>query len=492
MGLRRWFPAFAARAARTTTLAPVVAGAVASVLAFVLACVLANPARAAPHGPFLKAPYVQSLHADSVEVRLELDPPAGAVLEISQISPAPSSARSIEQPDVQASHVFHVDKLAPLTRYDYFVRAGGAVSGKGTFTTAPRESSPGDAASFKFLVYGDTRSDDAAHAVLVRALLQAPGDFIVNTGDFVERGGSARDWQTFFDIEGPLLRDRCVFACVGNHELFDDAAGAAYARYFGPSNGKLYGTFRWSNARFFLLNAFHSWTGGEEREWLTRELEHADTEPDLAWRIVVVHQGPFSAGIHGASLDLRAAKIPELLSLHKVDLVVSGHDHIYERGLATAPSYDLRYVVSGGGGAPLYRDITPLASTRKVEAAYHVIEAEVTESAVNLVARRADGSILERCGFTHSPGWTCDGAKLASPGAGSLAATGSPPPAASLARSTAPQGKPGATDPASPRCACRAVGASTARRAPAAALAIAGLLGVAVAIRRARRTRRPR
>src|SRR5262249_46014480 len=144
----------------------------------------------------------------------------------------------------------------------------------GSFTTAPAQSST---APFTFLVYGDNRTDGSSHAAVVRAMLGRPSDFLVHTGDFVEDGRELADWQTFFDIEGPLLRDRAVFSCVGNHELLE-AMGASYARYFGPpapddaQAPPLYRTFRWANARFFMLNGSDTWTDGPEAAWLKKEL----------------------------------------------------------------------------------------------------------------------------------------------------------------------------------------------------------------------------
>ncbi len=35
-------------------------------------------------------------------------------------------------------------------------------------------------------------------------------DFAIHTGDMVLSGGKAEEWNKFFEIETPLLRDRCV------------------------------------------------------------------------------------------------------------------------------------------------------------------------------------------------------------------------------------------------------------------------------------------
>jgi hypothetical protein len=148
----------------------------------------------------------------------------------------------------------------------------------------------------------------------------------------------------------------------------------------------------------------HDWASGDERQWLERELSRADAEPGLVWRIAVMHQGPWSGGPHGGSVLLNRGHVPELLRAHHVDLVFSGHDHIYERG----ESGGIKYVVSGGGGSPLY-GVSKIATTRKAEAAYHYVEVATGRDDLRLVARRIDGSILDQCGFKRGSSWDCDG-----------------------------------------------------------------------------------
>src|SRR5208283_1336658 len=106
--------------------------------------------------------------------------------------------------------------------YSYMIRVDGKIVGQGRFSTATKQAS---GARLKFLVYGDDRTDATAHAAVVRALAATPSDFLVNTGDMVEDGGRGADWQSFFDVEAPLLRDRPIFVAIGNHELYDDRAG---------------------------------------------------------------------------------------------------------------------------------------------------------------------------------------------------------------------------------------------------------------------------
>ncbi|HEY4015875.1 MAG TPA: metallophosphoesterase [Polyangiaceae bacterium] len=369
----------------------------------------------APAAVMANGPYLTELSEASVDVRFELSTPSAASIELRDDGTPDGRARAFADATATTMHVVAATGLSPAKGYAYTVRVRGKVVGEGHFTTLP---APGTSpAPVRFVVYGDDRSDADAHAAVVHAIAASPSDFLVNTGDLVADGGLAEDWRSFFRIEAPLLRDRALFVSIGNHELYDDRAGANFARYFGFARpgevARTYGTVRAGGTRFFFLNAMHDWSGGEEREWLERELARADAEPGLLWRIAVTHHGPWSAGPHGPNTALLAAHVPELLAAHHVDLLVSGHDHIYERGVGEG----MKYLVSGGGGAPLY-PIKPTPTTRKAEAVYHFVEVSAGADAVRIVARRVDGSVIDQCGFRKGTDWDCDPPPAARPAAG--------------------------------------------------------------------------
>jgi predicted phosphodiesterase len=430
-----------------------------------------------------KGPWVQRLTSTSVEIRVEVDPPAPVTVELGLAAAALHDGgvpRVIESKETKALHAITVTGLDPSVRYPYTIRSKGEAA-YAAFTTAPRE---GSSEAFRFLLYGDNRTDDSAHAAVVRAMAGVQSDFLVHTGDFVEDGASAHDWQTFFDIEAPLLRERCVFACIGNHEL-TDGSGITFARYFGAGGGdgapmidpgrrvldpkQLDLTFRWSNARFFLVNSMVPYRTGPERAWLEKALADADAEAGLEWRIVVLHHGPWSSGPHGDNLYLQDANIPSLLKAHKVDIVFSGHDHIYERGITDG----LPYIVSGGGGAPPYRVRAAKASSKKLESVRHFVEASVNQAAIAFRVVRVDGSTLERCSLRKGTGWDCDGEKKPSEIAPTSSAAAAPPPT-----------EPAPAPAPSSRCACRAAGANGDTGSGAWPLGLAAMVGLAAFVRR--------
>jgi len=437
-----------------------------------------------------KGPWILRLTPNAALVRVEVDPPGPVTLELTGAGAPGGAPRILQSKETRALHSLLVEGLTPATRYAFAVKTAGGER-RGALTTAP---DPASAAPFRFLVYGDNRTDDAAHAAVVKAMAERPADFLVHTGDFVERGGSAANWQTFFEIEAPLLRDRCLVSCVGNHELVD-GSGIQYARFFGPSDPvsegdagpgagglplgveHLNGTFRWSNTRFFMINGMVGYKAGASRAWLEKALADADLEAGLRWRIVVTHHGPWSSGPHGGNALFHEAGVPELLRLHEVDLVLAGHDHIYERG----ESNGLAYLVSGGGGAPTYKVKKPDPTSRKVESTRHFIEVSATEASLSARAIRPDGSVVDVCGLAKGRGWDCDGAAPATSAtaASTSAHLDASPPASPRTTNLGPP--PSAT---SSRCGCRAVGGAAGPWRQVEGVGLLGLLGTWLVRRR--------
>lgn len=422
---------------------------------------LPQHASASPLQPIVKGPFAQQVTSTSAVVRVELDPPGPLTLEFD----APEQ-KPVVVAEPRAFHSVELSGLRPKTRYVVTARSGGATRVQ-SIVTAPPE---GSADPFRFLIYGDNRSDEAAHTAIVRAMVGVPSDFLLHTGDFVADGGNAGEWQSFFDIEAPLLRERPVFACVGNHELVDRSA-TAFLRYFGSQSAalsvsdggvpgvapELHATFRWANARFFLANAFTDFQSGAERAWLEKVLGQADGEAGLTWRIFVAHHGLYSSGPHGNNARMHQAGLAELLKRHGVDLVVSGHDHIYERGSVAG----LPFLVSGGGGAPTYPIERRVEGSKKAEPARHFVEVSASRAALQIAATRTDGSTIERCALVKGAGWDCDGEPAA------------PRP---------PQGGDVAPTPHPSRCGCTVVG----ERAADGEVAVAAL-AFALVLRRRRR-----
>jgi predicted phosphodiesterase len=152
------------------------------------------------------------------------------------------------------------------------------------------------------------------------------------------------DYTNEFSVPYKPLLDRGVkfYAALGNH----DRDLEIHFKPFNMNDVDRY-TFDQGNARFAVLNSNHP-ADPLQIQWLDTVYADAGTK----WRIAFFHHPLYSSGQHASeSRDvIRPALEPALIRNH-VDVVFSGHEHLYER---VKPQHEVNYFVSGGGGRYLY------------------------------------------------------------------------------------------------------------------------------------------
>ena len=397
----------------------------------------------------LKGPYVQDLAPTSITVMWQLDQAAPARVVVD----GPGGSRAIE---VAAARIGEatIDRLAPSSRYRYRLETAGR-SWSGEFATAPEL---GADVPFSFIVVGDTRSGVDAHRRVVERIAQEVPDFVLGTGDMVDDGYRQDQWQQFFDVESPLLRDNVYFPAVGNHDRQGRGRTAdSYRAYFSvPDNGdteRYYG-FSYAAARFLVLDSNeYSFALTDQTAWLERELIAARQDPAVRHVFVVMHHPPFSISLHGGNRDLRERWTP-LFEEYQVSAVFSGHDHVYER----AEHNGIRYFVSGGGGAPLYpRRPHPspvdLEAVKKLERTFHFLRVTVTGSRIDVTGVRSDGTVIETTAWSDGappgelaahPTTAAAAAAVAGTAAGAASDHAGPGAAPGAEPAASPDGDPGA------------------------------------------------
>ena len=244
-------------------------------------------------------------------------------------------------------HRVELRGLDPEAIYHYRIRTGDAQAGPFTFRTPVNWSTP-----FTFAVFGDSRTSPEQSAAVGRQMAGHDPHFLLHSGDLVSQGTVYEQWgQQFFAPLGEVLSQIPIFPVLGNHEQ-----NSEHFYNFFPS-GSWY-SFDYGNARFIALDT-NTASGGfepgtEQYGWLERTL----SETAAMWRIVWFHHPPYSSGNHGCSVAQHDAFAP-LFEKYKVDVVFNGHDHIYERSFPMKANQrsgesGVIYVVTGGGGAPLY------------------------------------------------------------------------------------------------------------------------------------------
>jgi hypothetical protein len=178
---------------------------------------------------------------------------------------------------------------------------------------------------------------------------------LVLAGDLAYMHGSMQDFLRCFDPWWGHLRRRWR-PTPGNHE-YETAGAAGYFQYFAEAAsvaGRSYYSFRAGDWLVLMLDSnVPARTGSPQYEFVRSELQ-ANTTPCV---MAVWHHPLFSSGPNGPSLFMR--DMWALLYEQNADVVVNGHDHLYERfgkqdTEGRSDARGLRQFIVGTGGATLY------------------------------------------------------------------------------------------------------------------------------------------
>lgn len=284
-------------------------------------------------------------------------------------------------------HEARLEGLQPGATYTY--RVGSDTLGwtrEHTFRTAPREA----AGPVTFSAFGDSLPEDPARPFAgantssnAKLAAAAGSAFHLHLGDlnYVDENEARHVewWRTWFEDQADLMEGAPYMRTLGNHESREPNNWREYYLSIMP---------QWTAQDFPVWSFRHGdvvvatvWSNYENQPpHLHSPPEALDAElskPEYAgarWRIVTMHAGPYAvktvnndgtnAG-HGSDCTARELYSP-ILAKHKVDLVLSGHDHNYQRSLpvdarsgrvatprdpdAYPSSLGVTYVVSGSAG----------------------------------------------------------------------------------------------------------------------------------------------
>ena len=262
---------------------------------------------------------------------------------------------------------------------------------------------PNGTGSVKFAVLGDFGSGDPSEYQVAAQMAafrnRFPFDFVITTGDNII-GGQDRPDDFADKFERPfqtLLRAQVPFyATLGNH---DKPSNRSYAPW--NMNGRRYYTFAVKNVRFFALDSNRP--DRVELAWADEALRSSNEE----WKICYFHHPLYSDGVkHGPSLELRVLLEP-ILVRHAVDVVFSGHDHVYER---LVPQAGVSYFVTGAGGQGV-------RTLRRSAATAASFDRDQTFTVVEILGAELFYQTVSRSGATVDEGVIRKRARI-SPGAG--------------------------------------------------------------------------
>jgi hypothetical protein len=184
---------------------------------------------------------------------------------------------------------------------------------------------------------GDIGSCDSGNGTEITArLLENLGGRIFTTGDNAYPFGEATNFQRCYDLSWGRFKDR-TYPVPGNHDYGDDqrSEANAYFSYFGSNAGAFgagYYSYDYGSWHIIALNSNFKGpahvgvaVGSPQMSWLVNDLQVNHPRCVLAYW----HHPLFSSGQNGPSPDMHP--IFKALYDANADVVLNGHDHIYER-----------------------------------------------------------------------------------------------------------------------------------------------------------------
>ena len=243
-----------------------------------------------------------------------------------------------------------------------------------------------------FVAFGDFGGGPAQGAVAASMLQWVRDghrvDALVTTGDNVYDFGEPKFFEAYLRAPYRALQStgRPMWVTLGNHDV---AAGHGAAQLAFLGLPPLPYTKSLPGVRFLFLDANRPGDEAQKR-WLAEQLAAPAPPP---FTVAVFHQPVFSCGLHGRT----PAVIEHWYSTLNgaVSLVLTGHDHHYERSLSAEGT---TYIVTGGGGRNLY-PLIPLCNPPEKRAGtskHHFTGIEVYSDRMALTAVAVDGSIIDR------------------------------------------------------------------------------------------------
>jgi 3',5'-cyclic AMP phosphodiesterase CpdA len=237
------------------------------------------------------------------------------------------------------------------------------------------------------VIYGDSRTGHQTHQKMVDEIIKTKPAIVFHTGDLVEDGLIPDQWATFNEIISDLIKIAEFYPALGNHE---NNSPLYFDNFILPNNERWYSVEK-DNLHFMVLDSNSDCSiGSEQYLWLEDDLQNI--KENIKFFIAIFHHPPFSTGHHNEDeKNLRQSIIP-LFEQYGVDIVFNGHDHDYERSLYN----NIYYIVTGGGGAPLYDQARTSPYSQLFIKAYHFCKLFIINNQLIIEVYDIDSNLIDR------------------------------------------------------------------------------------------------
>ena len=256
----------------------------------------------------------------------------------------------------------------------------GIVATFGTTAIAAQQMTlPRKSGSVRFLVLGDAGTGDREQYETANQMLRYgrifPFTFAIMLGDNLYGSERPQDFEKKFmrPYKALLEKDVKFYAVLGNH---DDPRQVSYKpfnmhdeRYYSFAPPEDLIARLATRVEFFALDSTN--LDLTQLKWLDERLGKSDAE----WKICFLHHPLYTSGRYRNTARVHRWALEPILTRHGVNVVFSGHEHIYQR---TALENGIQYFISGGAGSLRIGDGTPAPYiARTFDEDYHFMLIEI-------------------------------------------------------------------------------------------------------------------
>jgi hypothetical protein len=305
-----------------------------------------------------RGPYMNSALQSAITIRWRTNIATDS--KVSYGTSAGSLTQSVTDNTSTTEHIVTLTGLATNTLYYYNIGSTSQVlqgDANNYFKTMP---AVGSTHKIRVMAMGDMGNNSTNQVNVRNAYLNFNGtnytDAWILLGDNAYQNGTDEEYQTnFYNIyQGSLTKNHVLWPAPGNHDYANSSARQAdhvipyYDMFTLPSAGQAGGvasnteafySYNYGNIHFVALDSYGWETGstrlydtlGPQVTWLKQDLA-ANTQP---WTVVYFHHPPYTKGSHNSDTESELINMRErvvrILERYKVDLVLNGHSHSYER-----------------------------------------------------------------------------------------------------------------------------------------------------------------
>jgi hypothetical protein len=285
-------------------------------------------------------PYLTWALSDAVTVAWETA--TGVVGEVAW-GTTPALGETMAAATASTHQRVRLEGLTAGTTYHYRVQGGGRAGQLHSFRTVPAA-----AAAFSFVAWGDNQDGVDVFAPLVGRMLDAAPDFALSVGDLVSLPTEPFFREQLLVPLAPLGAGVPLLVAPGNHDALD---GLALFDLHVHQPGHCF-SWTYGNVFFLVLDSNDPLPGGGNETCL----DGAFAAPAFAsstFQVALIHEPPrveywLGGGVTGT--EWVRTELEPRLAAAGVDLVLTGHSHIYSYGPPSGTGGVTWVTIGGGGG----------------------------------------------------------------------------------------------------------------------------------------------